>query len=165
MGGAKAEKEKVKVYEPPEKMDIEDVQGNKVKISGIAEYYVANEPGGQRVKNYFYVAEEMEGEDLLIGIKTMKRWEIVSENFPNNESEKFLKSDQKMKVLQHHINRISAAESAKSEGENIDDEANSTEVNKAEGDEVTVNLTEKESSQKRRKEERERRKKNINWKN
>ena len=102
VGGAKAKKDKVNIYDPPEKMDVEDVQGNQVKISGIAEYYVANEPGGQRVKNYFYVAEEMEGDDLLIGIKTMKRWGIVSENFPHNESEKFLQSDKKMKVVQHH---------------------------------------------------------------
>ena len=100
----------------------------------------------------------MEGEDLLIGLKTMKKWGILPKDFPNNDSEKFLKSDQKTKVLQHHINRISAAESAKSENESIDDEANSTEVNKAEGDEVTVNLTEKESSQKRRKNERKMRK-------
>ena len=40
----------------------------------------------------------MEGEDLLIGIKTMKRWAILPKDFPNNESEKFLKSDKKMKV-------------------------------------------------------------------
>ena len=66
MGGAKAEKDKVKVYKPPEKMDVEDVQGNEVKISGIAECYVADEPGGQSIKHHFYVAEEMEGEDLLI---------------------------------------------------------------------------------------------------
>ena len=84
----------------------------------------------------------------------MKIWGIVPENFRNNEPEKFLKSDKKIKVLQHHINQISAAESAKSKGENIDDEANSTEINNAEGDEVTVNLTEKESSQKRRKNKR-----------
>ena len=79
-------------------------------------------------------------------------------NFLNNESKKFLKWNQRTKVLQHHINRISAAESAKSEGENIDDEANSTEINNAEGDEVTVNLTKKESSQKQRKIKRKMRK-------
>ena len=32
IGGSKAEKDKVKVFKPPEKMDVEDVQGNQVKI-------------------------------------------------------------------------------------------------------------------------------------
>ena len=159
VGGAKAEKDKVTLYEPPEKMEVEDVQGNEVKISGIEEYYIAEEPGGQKVRTHFYVADEMEGDDLLIGLTTMNKWGIIKKNFPNNDSERFLQSDEKTKTLQHHINRISAVESAKSENEGNDDEANSKEVNKAEGDEVTVNLTEKESSQKGRKEEHTRRKK------
>ena len=87
---------------------------------------MAEEPGGQKVRTHFYVADKMEGNDILIGLKTMKKWGIIKEIFPNNDSEMFLKSDEKTKVLQHHINRISAAESAKSENECNDDKANST---------------------------------------
>ena len=42
-------------------MDVEDVQGNEVNISGITEHYVAEEPGGQRIKHHFYVAEKWKG--------------------------------------------------------------------------------------------------------
>ena len=42
VGRDKAARDKVIVHEKEEKMEVEDVQGNEVKVSGIAEYYVAN---------------------------------------------------------------------------------------------------------------------------
>ena len=82
----------------------------------------------------------MEGADLLIGARTMIKWGVLPKIFPDMDKMKFLSSDKDLKLLQHHINRISAAESA-----------NTTNENNADSDEVTVNLSEKESIQKRRK--------------
>ena len=129
-------------------------RGNEVKVSGIVDYYVADKPGGTKVRTHFFIADDMEGNDLLIGLTTMKAWGVLKPDFPDNDSEMFLKSAERERTIQHHINRIAAAKTAESKNEDNADKAHSEEVLKAEGDEVAVNLTEKQSSQQRRKEER-----------
>ena len=136
------------IHPVEEKMEVEDIQGNDVTVSGIAEYFIARKPGGVRQRTFFYVADDMEGDDLLIGITTMKKWGILQEDFPKEDPEKFEKSSELAKSLDFHMNRIAKAAEKKPA-----EEAHSTEVLELEKGEVTVNLT-KTSSQQRRKEDR-----------
>ena len=51
VGAEKAAKDVVRIVTEILQLDVEDVQVNPVKIVGVAEYFVAQTPGGQRVKN------------------------------------------------------------------------------------------------------------------
>ena len=50
MGGEKAAKDEVETVMKTPKMEIENVQGNSVKIVGVAEYFIERTLGGERVK-------------------------------------------------------------------------------------------------------------------
>ena len=71
----------------------------------LAEYFKAKKTGGKRVLDKFWIAKDMEGDVLLIGIKTMIPWGVLDPDFSD---ERFYSSEQSVQILHHHRKIISS---------------------------------------------------------